>query len=90
MLMSAAVLPIVYTLRLARWQAALAVGAIVWVAGGLAPLLVPNDLMGAAQRIIHIVEIFTQNASLGATVVLLMRPRSQTHNLPTASPVHVG
>jgi hypothetical protein len=90
MLMTVAVLPVVYTLRLARWQAALVVGAIVWVAGGLAPLLVPNDLMGTAQRIIHIVEIFTQNASLGVTVVLLMRPRSKTRTLSTTLPVRVG
>jgi hypothetical protein len=32
--------------------------------------------MGTAQRFIHIVEIFTQNVSLGATAVLLLRPRS--------------
>ena len=74
LLMTVAVLPIVYTLRMPRWQAALAVGAILWVAGGLAPLLVPNAFMGAALRAIHIVEIFTQNASLGITVVLLLRP----------------
>jgi hypothetical protein len=90
MLMTVAVLPIVYTLRLARWPAALVVGAIVWVAGGLSPLLVPNDLMSNAQRIIHIVEIFTQNASLGVTVALLARPRSNTRTLPTPSPVHIG
>jgi hypothetical protein len=74
LLMTLAVLPIVFTLRMARWQAALAVGAIMWVAGGVTPLLVPNEFMGGAQRAIHIVEIFTQNASLGATIVLLMRP----------------
>lgn len=90
MLMTLAVLPIVYTLRMARWHAALVVGALVWVAGGLAPLLVPNDLMGNAQRIIHMVEILTQNALLGITVVLLMRPRSQTRTLSTLSPARLG
>jgi hypothetical protein len=90
MLMTVAVLPVVCTLRMARWQAALVVGALVWVAGGLAPLLVPNDAMGDAQRIIHIVEIFTQNAALGVTVVLLVRPRSRTRTLATPSPVRVG
>ena len=79
LLMTMAVLPIVYTLRLPRWQAALAVGAIVWVAGGVTPLLVPNEFMGGAQRAIHIVEIFTQNVSLGITIVLLMRPKSSVH-----------
>jgi hypothetical protein len=73
-LMTLSVLPIVYTLRVPRWQAAIAVGAILWVAGGLAPLIPPNPLMETPQRIIHIVEILTQNAPLGATIVLLMRP----------------
>jgi hypothetical protein len=73
-LMTLSVLPIVYTLRMSRGQAALAVGAILWVAGGLALLIVPSSFMGAAQRMIHTVEILTQNVPLGATIVLLMRP----------------
>jgi hypothetical protein len=32
--------------------------------------------MGTTQRFIHIVEIFTQNFSLGVTAVLLLRPKS--------------
>jgi hypothetical protein len=73
-LMTLSVLPIVYTLQLSRRQAALAVGAILWVAGGLALLIVPSPFMGATLRMIHTVEILTQNAPLGATIVLLMRP----------------
>jgi len=73
-LMTLSVLPVVYTLRLSRWQAAIAVGAILWVAGGLALLIVPSAFMGATLRMIHTVEILTQNAPLGATIVLLMRP----------------
>jgi hypothetical protein len=73
-LMTLAVLPVIYTLRLRRWQAALAVGLLAWIVGGAGPLLVPNALMGATQRYIHIVEIFTQNFSLGVTAVLLLRP----------------
>jgi hypothetical protein len=75
-LMTLAVLPIIYTLRLRRWQAALAVGVIVWIVGGAAALLVPNPMMIAAQRYAHIVEIMTQNVSLGITAVLLLRPRA--------------
>jgi hypothetical protein len=75
-LMALAVLPAVHTLRLGRWPAALAVGALIWVAGGVAPLLVPNDFMVPAQRAIHVMEILTQNAPLGITAVLLLRPRS--------------
>jgi hypothetical protein len=75
-LMTLAVLPIIYSLRLPRWQAALAVGAIVWITGGCAALLVPNGMMVTAQRYIHIVEIMMQNVPLGITAVLLLRPRT--------------
>src|SRR5208282_5406861 len=44
-LMTLAVLPVIYTLRLPRWQAALAVGLLVWIVGGAAALLVPNAMM---------------------------------------------
>jgi hypothetical protein len=60
-----------------RWQMAIAIGMIVWVAGGRAPLLVPNELMGTTQRMIHIVEILTQNAPLGITAGLSLRPKSK-------------
>jgi len=82
-LMTLSILPIVYTLRLPRSQAAIAAAAILWVAGGLAPLIPPNPLMADAQRIIHIFEILTQNAPLGVTVVFLMRPGSAARMLPS-------
>ncbi len=84
-LMTLAVIPVIYTLQMKRWQAALAVGALLWIAGGAAPLLLPNDWMGMTQRFIHIAEIFTQNASLGVTAVLLLRPKPAT--LAASSPV---
>ncbi len=74
-LMTLAVIPVIYTLRMSRWQTAIAIGVLIWVAGGLAPLLVPNAFMGTTQRIIHVFEILTQNASLGVTAGLLLRPR---------------
>ncbi len=74
-LMTLGVLSIIRTLRMSRVQAAIAVGIIVWVAGGLAPLLIPNPFMGATQRFIHVIEIFTQNAALGFTAVMLLRPK---------------
>ncbi len=83
-LMALAMLPIIYTLRLPRWQAALAVGAIVWIVGGGAALLVPSTMMIAAQRYTHIVEIMTQNVSLGVTAVLLLRPRTATERALSA------
>jgi len=76
LVMTLAVLPVIYTLRLPRIQAALIVGLLVWVVGGAAPLVVPNEMMTAMQRYIHIGEIFTQNFLLGMTATLLMRPRT--------------
>jgi hypothetical protein len=78
-LMTLAVLPIVYTLRMKRWHAAIAVGSLIWICGGAAPLLLPNEFMGTTQRLIHTVEIFTQNFPLGVTAVLLLRPKSLSH-----------
>lgn len=71
-LMTLAALPIIYTLRMRRWQVAVAAGALLWIAGGAAPLVVPNPLMTAKQRYIHMVEILTQNGSLGITASLLL------------------
>jgi hypothetical protein len=45
--------------------------------GGGAPPLVPKALMVSAQRYIHIVEIMTQNVSLGITAMLLLRRKSK-------------
>lgn len=74
-LMTLAVIPAIYTLRMSRWQTAIAIGVLIWVAGGLAPLLVPNAFLGTTQRIIHVFEILTQNAPLGVTAGLLLRPK---------------
>jgi hypothetical protein len=75
LLMTLAVVPVIYTLRLPRWQTALIAGMLVWVIGGASPLLVPNGMMGTTQRYIHIVEIMSQNVALGITAALLLRPR---------------
>jgi len=74
-LMTAAALPAIYTLRMKRWHAALAIGLLLWIAGGGALLLAPNPYMVPAQRFFHIIEIMTQNVALGVTAVLLLRPR---------------
>ncbi|HET7106497.1 MAG TPA: hypothetical protein VFI38_06795 [Candidatus Acidoferrum sp.] len=86
-LMTLAALPLVRSLRMSRMQAAIAVGMILWVAGGAAPLLLPNPLMLPAQRIIHTIEILTQNVSLGITMVLLLRPKQARSgaDLPVAA-----
>ena len=85
-LMTLAALPVIYTLRMPRWAAAVSVGVLLWIAGGGAQLLVPNALMVPEQRYIHIVEILTQNLSLGITAVLLLRrPRSVRLVAPVAA-----
>lgn len=78
LLMTLAVVPIIYTLRLPRWQAAIVVGLLVWIVGGVAPLVVPSATMVTQQRYLHIFEIFTQNFSLGVTAVLLLRAKTAT------------
>lgn len=88
LLMTLAVLPMIATLRMKRWQAALAMGIIVWIVGGGAPLLVPNGVMGVAQRWAHILEIFTQNFSLGLTAVWLLRRRDAAAVAVNASVAH--
>jgi hypothetical protein len=76
-LMTLAMLPVIYTLRMPRWKAAVIVGLLVWIVGGAAPLLAPQATMTTAQRYLHIVEIMTQNVSLGMTAVWLLRPRTK-------------
>jgi hypothetical protein len=89
-LMTLAVFPLIRTLRMSRVQAAIAVGLILWVAGGAAPLLLPNSFMGPTLRFIHTIEILTQNASLGITTVLLLRANHARSgaDLPVAAPAH--
>ena len=78
-MMTLALLPAIYSLRMPRWAAAISIGVLLWIVGGGSQLLVPNLLMVPAQRYIHIVEILTQNAGLGITAVLLMRRADSTH-----------
>ncbi len=84
LLMTLAVMPAIYTLRLSRGKVAICAGLLIWVAGGLAPLLVPNEFMGGTQRFIHIIEIFTQNFTLGLTAGLLLRPKASAETGATS------
>ncbi len=77
LLMTLAVVPVIYALRLPRWKAAVVVGLMVWIVGGGATLLVSSTVMVPAQRYMHILEIMTQNVSLGMTAVWLLRPRTK-------------
>ena len=87
-LMTLAVVPVICTLRMTRLHAAIAVGLLLWVAGGAAPLLQPNPLMSTTARFFHVIEILTQNASLGLTAVWLLRSKDLANaaDLPAATP----
>lgn len=74
-LMTLSMIPIICTLRMSRMQTAIVLGILMWVVGGLTPLLLPNTLMAPMQRLYHTVEIFTQNFPLGMTGVLLLRSK---------------
>lgn len=84
-LMTLGVLPIILSLRLKRATAALYVGLLLWVIGGLAPLIPPNGIMPAELRVMHILEILTQNFPLGVTAVLLLYPRQHCETVPQAA-----
>jgi hypothetical protein len=75
-LMTLSILPVIYTLRLSRVKLAIVAGMIVWIAGGAAPLLLPLDFMAPMQKFIHVIEIFTQNFSLGISAVYLLTRRT--------------
>jgi len=77
LLITLAVVPAIYTLRMTRWQTALWAGLVLWIAGGLALLVVPNVLLGGAQRFIHTIEILTENFPPGVVAALLLRPKRQ-------------
>jgi hypothetical protein len=87
LLMTVAVLPVIYALRMPRWKAALVVGLLIWIVGGGAPLLVPSAQMVPEQRYMHVVEIMTQNVSLGLTAVWLLRRKTTRNAIPVEHPV---
>jgi hypothetical protein len=86
LLMALAVLPAICTLRMSRMNSAIAIGLLVWVAGGLALLIPPNQLLGPTQRFIHTIEILTQNFPLGFATTLLMRPKATAASNAGAMP----
>src|SRR5260370_24138345 len=61
-LMTLVVIPVIYSLRMSRSQAAIVLGLLVWVAGGVAPRLPPSGFIATSQRIIHIVAVLTETA----------------------------
>ncbi len=81
-LITLGVLPIILSLRMKRVTAAVYVGSLLWVIGGLAPLIPPNGIMPGELRLMHIIEIFTQNFPLGVTAVLLLYPRQRQESAP--------
>lgn len=77
-LMTASSLPLIFTLRLNRWTAGITLGIILWVVGGLGPLLVAGAVLPLKLRLYHIFEILFQLGGLGLVAVWLLRPKSES------------
>ena len=86
LLITLAIVPAIYTLRLSRWDTAICVGLLLWIAGGLALLIVPNVLLGGGQRFIHTMEILTENFPPGVVAALLLRPKAPAEAWIGSSP----
>ncbi len=82
MLMSVSVVPVARNFRRSRGMLALTLGSVLWIVGGLAPLLMPNPFMPPRLRLYHIFEILFQNAGLGLALGYLLRPRSTGKSIP--------
>ena len=77
LLFTIAMLPLALGLRVKRSTLALILAAVLFVIGGLAPLLIPNPHMPAQLRFYHSIEILLQNGSLGIAIALLLAPRRE-------------
>jgi hypothetical protein len=86
MLMTLGLLPVILGTRMNKLPLAIYAGLLVWTIGGLALLIPPSPFMPVELRWMHIFEIFTQNFSLGFTVVYLLRGR-QTQPALSHAPV---
>jgi hypothetical protein len=79
-LMTLGVLPIIRSLRMKRFPAAVYIGLLLWIVGGVAPLMTPNPIMPGRLRVMHMLEILSQNFPLGVTAVLLLRRKESNPN----------
>lgn len=82
MLMSVSVVPLARHFRRSRGMLAVTLGSVLWIVGGLAPLLMPKPFMPPMLRLYHIFEILFQNAGLGLALGYLLRPRSTGKSIP--------
>jgi len=71
-LLAVAVFPLVRGLQVRRRTRAIILGLILWIVGGLAPLLLPNAYLPSTLRLYHAVEIFFQNFPFGVAIVRLL------------------
>jgi len=74
LLFTLALLPLALGLRVRRPALALILAAVLFVIGGLAPLLIPNPHMPTRLRFYHGIGILLQNGSLGIAIALLLGP----------------
>jgi hypothetical protein len=67
--------PLARGLRASRGVTCVVLGAVLWVLGGLGPLLVTGDMLPGEMRFYHTVEILLQHGGLGIVLGLLLRPK---------------
>ena len=70
-------IPLLRSMRVARWQAALATGVMIPLVHGVAALVVPNPFMPDYVRHAHMIEIGWSNFVLGLLIgFLFWNPRA--------------
>jgi len=70
--------PLARSLRANRGITCVVLGSILWVLGGLGPLLAAGNIFPAKMRFYHTVEILLQHGGLGLVAGWLLRPQPKT------------
>jgi hypothetical protein len=68
-------IPLCLHLNMRRIYLALYLGAVLYIIGGFAPLIMPNPYMVGQLRFYHGIEIFFQNFPLGIAIAYLLSPK---------------
>lgn len=68
-------LPLCLSLNMSRIHLALLLGALLYLLGGFAPLIMPNPYMPDKLRFYHGIEIFFQNFPPGIAIAYLLAPK---------------
>jgi hypothetical protein len=74
-------IPLCLHLNMRRIYLALYLGAMLYLVGGFAPLIMPNPYMLGQLRFYHGIEIFFQNFPLGIAITYLLSPKRRAYTL---------